>query len=515
MKKLALILSMLLAFQTDPIAQTPEIEWTQIHSISPEGDIDEGKCIRQTDDAGYIITGSCVPDGLVSDVDVLLLKTDLLGNIEWTKTYGRDFFEEGLAVKQTSDGGYIIGGRAVTGSYPIVDPPISDVWILKTDVTGDTLWSKVFDIPGNDYCTSIQQTTDSGYIFTGTMNSEYCYPNYEINEEYEPNSSRAFLFKTDLDGDILWTKTYDEKSYGNCVVQTNDGGFIVAGWIFLSDPNIQSDMLLIKTDSFGTTLWTKIIGGSDYDIGYCVRQIPEGYIISGQTKPAGNPYDALLIKTDSEGNVTWEKTFGGKKSDAAFTIEQSYRGYYITGTTNGTWWISNQGDMWAFEVDTNGNLIWEKIFDVALSDIAWSGITTSDGGYAISGFAGYGFGGDLWQAKLVMDPSGIEPDHNVPIGFILYQNFPNPFNPITKIKFSIPSSRLNPSLYQGEGHRESMVTLKVYDVQGKVVTTLISEQLPAGDYETTFNAKNLSSGIYYYQLKVGNHSSTKKMVILK
>jgi hypothetical protein len=181
MKNLALILAIFLTFQNNPSAQTPEIEWTKIHSISPDGDIDDGRCIRQTNDGGYIITGACVPDGIVSHVDILLLKTDPLGNIEWIKSFGRDFIEEGLSVKQTSDGGYMIGGRAVTGSYPIVEPPISDIWILKTDEAGDTLWTKTYGEIGNNYCTSIQQTTDLGYVITGTRNTEYCYPNYEIN----------------------------------------------------------------------------------------------------------------------------------------------------------------------------------------------------------------------------------------------------------------------------------------------------------------------------------------------
>jgi len=513
MKILLLLIAMLFSFQAGPIAQTPDLLWSKIHSISPGGDIDDGRCIWQTNDGGYIITGSCVPDGLVSHVDVLLLKTDPLGNIEWTKPFGRDFFEEGLSVKQTSDGGFIIGGRAVTSSYPIVEPPISDIWIIKTDEAGDTLWTKIYGEIGNDYCTSIQQTTDLGYVITGTMNTEYCYPNYEINEEYKPDSSRAFLIKTDSYGNMLWKKTYAVDTYGNCVVQTDDGGFIITGWIFPDEQNIQSDVLFIKTDSFGNTVWTKVIGGNDYDIGFCVRETSDGYVISGQTKPEGQPYDALLIKTDLWGEVIWSKAFGGEKSDAAFSVEISPNGYFVTGTTNGTWWVSNSGDMWAFEIDTNGDLLWERIFNIAINDIARSGITTLDGGYAITGFVGYGFGGDLWQAKLAMDPSGIEPDQEAATDYILYQNYPNPFNPITKIKFSIPASPLKPSSYKGEKQR--LVTLKVYDVLGKEVATLIAEELPAGNYETSFNAKNLSSGIYYYHLEVGNFSATKKMVILK
>jgi hypothetical protein len=501
MKKLGLILSMLLTFQTDPIAQMPDIVWSKIHSISPDGDIDDGRCIWQTNDGGYIITGACVPDGLVSHVDVLLLKTDPLGNIEWTKTYGRDFIEEGLSVKQTFDGGYIIGGRAVTGSYPIVEPPISDVWILKTDEAGDTLWTKIYEEIGNDYCTSIQQTTDLGYILTGNMNTEYCYPNYEINEEYEPDSSRAFLSKIDSDGNMLWTKTYDEKTYGNCVVQTDDGGFIIAGWIFPDEQNMQTDVLLIKTDSYGNKLWTKIIGGSDYDIGYCVRQIPDGYIISGQTKPEGQPYDALIIKTDPEGNVIWNKTFGGSNSDAAFTVELSDRGFFITGTTNGTWWISAYGDMWAFEIDTDGDLLWERIIDIAINDIAWSGITTLEGGYAITGLVGYGFGGDLWQAKLTMSPSSTEPDQKIPADYILYQNFPNPFNPSTIIKFQLPT--------------QSFVLLKVYDVLGNEIATLVNDEKPVGSYEVDFNAFGLPSGIYFYWLVTTKFNEVNKMILMK
>jgi len=490
----------LISIQAAIHPQTPDTLWTKIHSISPNGDIDDPKCIRQTDDGGYIITGSCVPDGLVSHVDVLLLKTDPLGNIVWTKAYGKDFVEEGLSVEQTSDGGYIIGGRTVTGSFPVIDPPISDIWILKTDADGDTLWTKTYGEAGNEYCTSIQQTVDLGYILTGTMNSEYCYPMYEINENYEPDSSRAYLIKTDSNGNVLWQKTFLEKSYSNCAVRTDDGGYIFVGWIFPDEQNIQSDVLLIKTDSLGEVIWTNVIGGEDNDIGLCVRETSHGYIISGQTKTEGQSYDALLIKTDLSGNVLWSKTFGVDKSDAAFSVEVSDNGYFLTGTTNGIWWVSNSGDMWAFKTDTDGNLLWEKIFNIAINDIAWSGIITSDGGYALTGLAGYGFGGDLWLAKLAPDPSGIKNDQ-IPTNYLLYQNYPNPFNPVTKITFLIP--------------RRSYVLLNVYDVLGNEVATLVNEEKPAGSYEVKFDGKGFTSGIYIYQLAAGNYTETKKMVLLK
>ncbi|MFC2103203.1 T9SS type A sorting domain-containing protein [Bacteroidota bacterium] len=480
--------------------QSPDTLWTKIHSISPNGDIDDPKCIRQTNDGGYIITGACVPDGLVSFVDVLLLKTDPMGNIVWTEIYGKGFVEEGLSVQQTSDGGYIIGGRAVTGSYPVIEPPISDIWILKTDENGDTLWTKTYGDSGNDYCTSVQQAADLGYVLTGTMNTEYCYPVYEINDDYEPDSSKAFLIKIDSNGNVLWEKTFLENSYSNCVVQTDDGGYIIAGWIFTDEENNQSDVLLIKTDPLGNELWTKVIGGVGNNIGLCVRETSDGYIISGQTNPEGQQYDALLIKTDPSGEVIWSKTFGENGSDAAFSVEVFSNEYFLTGTTNGTWWISASGDMWSFKTNTDGELLWEKILDIATNDIAWSGIITSDGGYALTGLAGYGFGGDLWLAKLAPDPTGIKND-KIPTSYLLYQNYPNPFNPTTKISYSIP--------------QRSFVSLKVYDAIGNEIMTLLDGELTTGEHEIEFDDTEYTSGIYFYQLKSNFFSDTKKMLLIK
>ena len=112
--------------------------------------------------------------------------------------------------------------------------------------------------------------------------------------------------------------------------------------------------------------------------------------------------------------------------------------------------------------------------------------------------------------------------------YSLSQNYPNPFNPTTKIKFKIPNSPLNPSPYQGEGNRERFVTLKVYDVLGKEIASLVCEEKPAGTYEVEFNIhsgfdRNLPSGVYFYRLQVFDPESssgqsfveTKKMVLMK
>ncbi len=103
-------------------------------------------------------------------------------------------------------------------------------------------------------------------------------------------------------------------------------------------------------------------------------------------------------------------------------------------------------------------------------------------------------------------------------GYHLYQNYPNPFNPTTAIRFTIPTSPLNPSPNQGEGQRERLITLKVFDVSGSEIITLVNEESAtggAGSYEVDFNATGLPSGIYFYRLQAGNFIETKKMVLLR
>lgn len=90
--------------------------------------------------------------------------------------------------------------------------------------------------------------------------------------------------------------------------------------------------------------------------------------------------------------------------------------------------------------------------------------------------------------------------------FYLYQNYPNPFNPATKIKYEIPGQTRNDNAF---------VTLKIYDILGKEIKTLVNEEKPAGNYEVEFDASNFSSGIYFYKLQAGNFVETKKMVLLR
>ena len=114
------------------------------------------------------------------------------------------------------------------------------------------------------------------------------------------------------------------------------------------------------------------------------------------------------------------------------------------------------------------------------------------------------------------DPVYANPEENLPDGFVLYQNYPNPFNPSTKIKFTIPSN-INSQM--------SNVSLKVYDVLGNEVATIVNEEKPAGEYEVEFSANggsasggntySLPSGVYFYQLKASSFVETKKMILLR
>jgi hypothetical protein len=245
-----------------------------------------GNSVQQTTDGGYIVAGRTRSFG-AGDFDVYLIKTNAAGDTVWARAYGGTFRDQGLSARQTTDGGYIVAGQTMSGTGNF------DVYLIKTNAAGDILWTRTYGGSDFDQGFSVRQTADGGYIVAGIAVSSGAHED-------------VYLVKTDASGDTLWTRTYGGAGIdeGRSVQQTPDGGCIIAGRTTSFGAG-GYDSYLIKTNSTGDTLWTRTHGGTGGDWGYSVHQTTDGgYIIAGSTISFGaGGYDAYLVKTDSLGNV--------------------------------------------------------------------------------------------------------------------------------------------------------------------------------------------------------------------
>ncbi len=303
--------------------------------------------VQQTADGGYIVTG----EALIEDgkYHIFLLKTDSASNTLW---YREDFAPDsisdtvsgvGLSVQETSDGGYIITGHKSLWVWE----EIGDLWLIKTDSLGNTLWTRVYGADGPDCGCCVRQTSDGGYIISG----------------YSESLNSLWLLKTDEQGDTLWTQSSSGWVLGRgyCVQQTSDEGYILTGSIapFYDGKN---HLFLLKTDSTGDTLWSRIdigwLSPAGGGVGRCIQQTPDdGYIITGYTSPwFGEIEDLWLIKTDSEGDTLWTRIYGGEAEDLANCVDQtSDGGYIITGATKS--FGAGGYDIWLLKTDANGDTL--------------------------------------------------------------------------------------------------------------------------------------------------------------
>ncbi|MCP3685682.1 MAG: T9SS type A sorting domain-containing protein [bacterium] len=287
--------------------------------------------IVQTTDEGFIIVGSRSLSHLNSDV--YLIKTDNNGNIEWYKTYGGSEIDTGFDIDCTEDGGYIIAGY----SKSFNDPNDYDIFVLKTDSLGDTLWTRAYGGDDHDEARAILQTGDGGYILAGSSRS------------FTSGSVRMYLIKLNGVGDTVWTRTYGSyQTEGNTVRETTDGGYIAAGY-FSGGGSI--GVYLVKTNIDGDTMWTRELIHNSANA-YSVQQtIDNGYIIVGRI--VGHGGDMFILKTDTMGYEIWQRTYGGDRGDVASSIYPANDGIYLiagstssfTGLDDDLWLLKHSGEL--------------------------------------------------------------------------------------------------------------------------------------------------------------------------
>lgn len=454
-------------------AQVPDTLWTKTYGGTSD---DEGFSTCQTVDSGFIIVGRTASFGAGS-YDIYLIKTDENGGTLWTKTYGGANNELGHEVQQTSDNGYIIAGG--TNSFG------SDweVYLIKTDSLGDTIWTRTYENGSTGY--SVQQTSDSGYIIGG---------------KFGGSVGDVCLIKTDENGDAIWTKTYggawDDACYS--VRETTDGGYIAVGETRSFGAGYY-DVYVLKTDINGDTLWTKTYGTADDEQGWSVQQtFDHGYIISGFTGPYLGATDIYLIKIDSIGNLLWAKTFGGGADEKGRQVVQtSDTGYIVTGHT--TSFGAGGYDVYVVRTDSLGDSLWTKTYGGTSNERAWSVQQTVDTGYIIAGGT-YSFGTagsqDVWLIKTEPEPVGIaeHQDSNRKIQDPCLEIYPNPFSKLTKISFS-------------KAQRAEGIELNIYDVSGRLVkdfscTTPYAHRPTHIIWDgTDTKGEKVNTGIYFLKAK--------------
>ncbi|HTW91178.1 MAG TPA: hypothetical protein VMH22_05660 [bacterium] len=365
---------------SNPLGVAIAATWTKTFGGTAD---DEGFAVVQAADHGYVVAGHTYSYGTGAG-DIYVIKTDAGGSQVWSNTFGSDGYDAGYAVAATSDG-YVIAGTSYNDGMGA-----SNASLIKVDSSGNRVWGRSYGFLGADVAFAVQPTSDGGYILAGQTGF------------FSSGGSDVYLVKTDAEGNQLWYKNLGgpHNDVGRSVHQTGDGGYIILGETDTIGSGL-SDMYLIKTDASGNQVWARTFGGGGHNHGYSVQIASDGgYILAGQTEGGAGGGDVYLVKTDASGNQVWAKTYGGSQTDGAHSIQRTADGGYIIAGMTASFG-AGMFDVYLLKIDANGDTVWTRTYGGASSDVGDAVQVTSDGGYIVSGMtSSYGAGGnDVWLIK--------------------------------------------------------------------------------------------------------------------
>lgn len=351
------------------------------------------RTVEQTPDCGYIVGGYTYSfgEGLY---DAFLAKVDQLGQLSWFKTYGDSAANTHFHDIKTVSNGYIAVGAWGGQNYA------SHSLVVKTDLSGNVQWKQELEcISGGGAIFSVwldvKEDNNGDVILTG-----YVGHNTSFN-----SSGQTIIKLNGTNGAVIWFNTFQVNDYEHASrfrFTPGQGHIMVGDSRSWGATNGLFDFALTKTDASGAVIWSKNYGGIGNDYGSDVELTPDGgYIMVGNTENFGSGIsDIMIIKTDSFGTINWAKRYGGALREVGIEIQvDCNNGYWVTGTMRSD---SAQNEALIFKIDATGNVLWAKTIGGVFNDGENIGLTaTGDCGAAFT-FNTQSFGegiDDIWLVK--------------------------------------------------------------------------------------------------------------------
>ncbi len=437
------------------------------------GTYNEGRSVKQTLDGGYIIGGT-VSDAGTGGPDVYLLKLDQFGTPQWNKLFGGSNIDHGYSVEQLSDSGYAIAGYTNSfgnGGY--------DGYLIRTDKNGDTLWTKTFGTSDWDFIYAMKKTSDGGFVLAGNS-----YGNVT-------GASEAWLLKTDALGSVEWEKYYDLnlEVFINAVSLSPDSAYVLAGYK-INQPGNNEDMIVIKANSFGDTMWTQTIGSTtsfEHANAVDVNTNDSSIVAAGYSMDiTSTNYDHYIVKLNSYGDVDTIQLYSQPGAEMINDIHSLANNFLIGGYTSS--FGGGNKDTHYIMTDNMGNYLFGFTHGGASDDIAYHIEKTNDGGYILCGTS-TSFPPGLQSVYVIKLDSAFQTSALV-LGMNEQDdiistsvNYPNPFHDFTIIVMDQKNPVKN-------------MRLSVYSITG----VKVFDSFPFSQKEIKFSKNDLPAGVYFYEI---------------
>jgi uncharacterized delta-60 repeat protein len=540
------------------ISATAFSQWVANYSPSPllDNNLSNAKGLAiSVDSQGFCyVTGYC-NQGMTGN-DIMLIKYDFDGNFIWSKTYNGTENNDDIGTGVCTDNSgniYVVGSARNTGKY-------YDLVLLKYNPEGNLIWSNIFSGTDNyaeDRGLGIAVDEYDNIYITGFATGLDGKTDI-VTQKYNPGGVRLWsktedgneqlnsqglgiavdrmqniyitgftsstlggadiaLIKYNSAGVKDWIKIYngsgnsEDKAFGIAVDQTDK--VIITGFA----TNATIDCITLKYDNSGNLIWFSSFNGQsngeDKAFGIAVDQYDNIYI-AGNSNNSATGFDYRTIKYSGDGQLLWTNTYNGTGSgpDKANAIGLMYNTNGAVASvvvTGESWGTNNDYDFATVRYNpSNGSQISVSRYSMTpTTDDKAKDIAIEDNKIYITGYSemiienGRVSSYSTTQMLKYSEYSELNSDLNNPKKFSLYQNFPNPFNPETNIRFDLNNS--------------AFVTLTVYDILGKEVSVLINQNLEAGTHNITFSSNSLPSGTYFYKISAGEKTEIRKMVLIK